>query len=144
MSITEQRDSILTEMQDTAKKVEQFKLDLQSLIKALPDNPAIVTRLSDSCFIMKASDLTQTFQTKGRSVTMSVWDPDMHNFKVQYNRIAEYINKARIEDVCRTLNSIIRNGCIETRVPRLGFFPGYGKVTRFHPQVIENLKTIWR
>ena len=125
MNITQQRDTIVNEMQGIAKKVEQFKLDLQGLIKALPDNPAIVTRLSDSCFIMKASDLTQTF------------DPSMHDFKVQYNRIAEYIGKARIEDVCRTLETIIRDGYIE------GLFAGHRKITRFHPQVIENLKTIW-
>jgi hypothetical protein len=28
-------------------------------------------------------------------------DPSMHDFKVQYNRIAEYIGKARIADVLR-------------------------------------------
>jgi len=128
MNITQQRDTIVNEMQGIAKKVEQFKLDLQGLIKALPDNPAIVTRLSDSCFIMKASDLTPV---------MSVLDPSMHDFKVQYNRIAEYIGKARIEDVCRTLETIIRDGYIE------GLFAGHRKITRFHPQVIENLKTIW-
>jgi hypothetical protein len=127
MNITQQRDTIFNEMQGIAKKVEQFKLDLQGLIKAVPDNPAI-TRLSGSCFTIKASDLTQ----------MSVLDPSMHDFKVQYNRIAEYIGKARIEDVCRTLETIIRDGCIE------GLFAGHRKITRFHPQVIENLKTIWR
>jgi len=135
MNITQQRDTIFNEMQGIAKKVEQFKLDLQGLIKALPDNPAI-TRLSGSCFTIKASDLTQTFTSKGRPV-MSVLDPSMHDFKVQYNRIAEYIGKARIEDVCRTLETIIRDGYIE------GLFAGHRKITRFHPQVIENLKTIW-
>ena len=130
--------AIQYDMQLVSKKVEAFREGLRQLIENLPDNPAI-KRLSSNSFTMSSKDLTQTFvgrTSKGtvRRVVNSVWSPAMHDFKHQYKRIAVIINKVKFEDICNTIDRIINTGgYTSSSVPE-----------KFHPGVIENLRTLWR
>ena len=69
----------------------------------------------DKCFTMNISSLDQNFNLS----------PEHYNFKRQYQKVATILNRTPIESIDDTFKSIFAD-------------------SKFHPQVIENIKTIWR
>jgi hypothetical protein len=105
-------------------KVNQIKSELLILakqIRELPPNPN-VERLGNNCFSIKSSEIFKHDK----------WSPEYHCFEEQYRIIAEMVETLPIDQILSKLNRII-----ETKRYYIK-----GNTTMFHPQVIENLKTI--
>jgi hypothetical protein len=142
---------------EVAAKIVQLKEELKATIKALPDNPRIKRVSSNpNCFIIWWKDLTVTrtrripaqpaVRAGGHLVSparkarvekeiCSDWSVLAHDFKRQYEYLAEEIDHLQPENIVPTFEKIIEKGWIISR----GSVPT--KVT-FHPDVIEHLRKI--
>ena len=111
----------LAELQKTLAKIEKIRIAINKAIFELPDNPNI-KRIGDkpNCFIVSSKDIT------------SKWSPFYHDFKKQYKKITEVLDRARPENVIDHLNAIIATGQ----------FKDSTTIHTFHPSVIDNLKGI--
>lgn len=105
-------------------RINQIKAELQALakqVRELPSNPNI-EQLGHNCISINSSELFKHDK----------WSPGYYIFSDQYNIIAEMIESLPIDQVLAKLDRII-----ETKR-----YYSKGNTTMFHPQVIENLKTI--
>lgn len=104
-------------------KIDKLKQDISKLILSLPDNPRI-KRLGNNCFTMSSKDLGES------------WSPFFHDFKSQYDKIVEIIEASKPEVIVSTLEKIIKPS-------KFGHWYRTGaEKLRFHPEVIENIKSI--
>lgn len=107
--------------QQIEKLKKSLKKSLSEAIQNLPDNPRI-TRLNGTAgpraFTMSSRDLN------------NVWSPFYHDFKAQYKKLVEIVDKASLETV----------GTVLTRIIEKGNHPESGGTVKFHPDVIENLR----
>lgn len=114
--------NILEEIERGRQTLEHLKDTLKTAINDLPDNPRI-ERLNGNgkgslrAFVIKSSD------------TGGIISPFFHDFKAQYRKIAEILDKARIE----TINSVL------VRILETGSYSEKGGTVKFHPEVIRNL-----
>jgi len=110
--------------QSIVNRINQIKSELQQLakqVRELPPNPN-VEQLGHNCISIKSSELFKHDK----------WSPGYYIFSDQYNTIAELIETLPIDEVLSKLNRIIKTKRYYSK----------GNTTMFHPQVIENLKTI--
>jgi len=110
--------------QSIIDKVNQIKSELLSLakqVRKLPPNPN-AEPLGHNCISLKSSELFKHDK----------WSPDYYIFSAQYNLIAELLEEFPIQSALQKLDSIIERQQIIHRQC----------LTVFHPQVIENLKSI--
>ena len=143
--ITEQRSDIAKTIQDLKTRVEGFRSGLMKLIEELPDNPRIKRLGSSGCFTMSVRDTFQALKVgeykdgKEKRKLISNWCPEFHDFKRQYQRIAQIINKERFETIISTVEKIIKE--------EKWFYPGTlrtsGWTFQFHPEVVSHLKSLW-
>jgi hypothetical protein len=112
------------DQQSIINKVNGIKLQLLRLaeqVRQLPPNPN-ADQLGDNCFSVKLSELNKHNR----------WDARYHIFYPQYEMIAELLEDFPIESALQRLEQIIDSGKIHQN----------NCLTVFHPQVIENLKTL--
>ena len=105
-------------------KINQIKselLELAEKVRGLPPNPN-VDQLGKNCISIKSSELFKH----------DVWTPAYYIFSDQYNTIAQLIETLPIDEVLDKLNRIVKTKRYYLK----------GNTIMFHPQVIENLKTI--
>lgn len=105
-------------------RINQIKAELQALakqVRGLPLNPN-VEQLGHNCISLNSSEVFKH----------GVWTPGYYVFSDQYNTIAEMIEQLPIDQVLAKLDRIIKTKRYYSK----------GHTTIFHPQVIENLKTI--
>ena len=123
----------LKELQASLNEIERIKKALKAAILSLPDNPRL-QRISNHprCFTMSSKDVFAPnkygFTDMRIKNNLSVF---FHDFKAQYEKLAEVVEKARPENVLPSLQAIIANGRTEGR-----------DYNNFHPDVIANLKAI--
>lgn len=126
----------MKKLQQIPKKLEEIQRIREAISKAileLPDNPRI-QRISDNprCFVMSSKDVFSPNQYGYTDMriknNMSVF---FHDFKAQYELIAEVLKKSHCENIISTLQYIIKNGTLKGRNYR-----------RFHPDVIKHLGTL--
>lgn len=101
------------------RQVKELKDRLRTRIEELPDNPKI-QRMSDTAFVMNIKDI-------GPEAILS---PLYHDFKAQYRIISDLIDRAPVEEVSRILDRIFKDGTYVYK----------GQSTKFHPEVIRNLR----
>jgi hypothetical protein len=112
----------MTPFKDLKEAVDSANIALDKIceaIRALPDNEK-VTRINDTCFTIKASDL-------GKS-----WGAAHHDFKESYNEVCIALKKTDISNVYNKLTEIINSGKIEKK----------GHTIVLHENVIKNLSLI--
>jgi hypothetical protein len=105
-------------------KINQIKSELLQLakqVRELPPNPN-VERLGNNCFSIKSSEIFKHDK----------WSPEYHCFEEQYRIIAKLIETLPIDEVIEKLYRICNKKSYYLK----------GNTIIFHPQVIENLKTI--
>lgn len=110
--------------QSIIDKVNQIKSELSQLadsIRNLPPNPN-VEALGNNCFSIKLSEIAK----------YDKWSPGFHDFQNQYDLIAELIETLPIDQVLDKLNRIIKTKRYYHK----------SNTINFHPDVIQNLKTI--
>ena len=117
--------SFTTDLQTIQSKVRTIKQSICQQILDLPDNPRI-NRLSGkgNCFIIQ-------FKNLGNN-----WSPEFHDFKIQYKKIVEMIDKLELESILPFLKKVIEDGFIYISS---GNFDRKYKFT-FNPEVIEFIK----
>jgi hypothetical protein len=105
-------------------KINQIKSELSQLaerVRKLPPNPN-VAQLGKNCISINSSELFKH----------DIWTPGYYIFSDQYNTIAQLIETLPIDEVLNKLNRIVKTKRYYLK----------GNTIMFHPQVIENLKTI--
>lgn len=101
--------------------LEEAVSELTVSIGDLPDNPDIVRRSSHpSVFAVNSKDLG------------SIWSPEYHDFKVQYEAIREGITKHPL-DVLEWWDGVRDSGKIKTRE---------GTALVLHPDVIKHVDAL--
>lgn len=106
------------------EKIDQIKAELSQLagsIRDLPPNPN-VEHLGNNCFSISLNEIAKHDK----------WSPEFHNFKKQYDFIAELVETLPIDQVINKLDKI----CNSKR------YYHKSNLIMFHPDVIENLKSI--
>lgn len=105
--------------------LEALKQDLTDKIRSLPDNPKIHrVKGNPHCFIMGSKDLG------------SIWSPEYHDFKHQYEVIIEMIEKRNIKQIKELFQQILSKGWVY-------FESSKGRNRhKFHPEVIEMLRNL--
>jgi hypothetical protein len=88
----------------------------------MPNNPKI-NRISDQCFTISVKDLSPDL----------CLTPGYYDFKRQYRLIVEIIEDNNVKRAQTLMNDIIRKGSIH--------YPAR-TYQRFHPDVVEHLKTL--
>jgi thymidylate kinase len=107
----------VSEIKELDEKIKKIRQDIKQLILDLPDNPCL-KRISKNCFTISSKDLNDNFSAF------------FHDFKKQYEKIAEIIAKSELENILPHLNFIIENGRTQK------------DYTHFHPDVRANLKKL--
>lgn len=104
-----------------AEEAQRIKDGLKAEIAALPDNPKI-KRLSDSpsCYSVKAGDLGNNFSA------------EYHDFKWQYERIIEIIDKTDTLNLPTVLAGLVMGARYKKDQ----------RIITFHPEVIRRLTEI--
>jgi hypothetical protein len=105
-------------------KINQIKSELSQLansIRTLPTNPN-VEKLGHNCFSIKSSEIFKHDK----------WSPNYYNFEYQYNFIAELVETLPIDQVIEKLYRICNKKSYYHK----------SNTIQFHPDVIQNLKTI--
>ena len=105
-------------------KINQIKSELSQLadsIRTLPPNPN-VEKLGHNCFSIKSSEIFK----------YDKWSPEFHDFEHQYKFIAELVETLPIDQVIEKLNRICNKKSYYHK----------GNTIQFHPDVIQNLKSI--
>ena len=98
-----------------------IKQALIDTVLAMPDNPKI-NRISDQCFTISVKDLSPDL----------CLTPGYYDFKRQYRLIVEIIEDNGTSRALTLIREIITNGSIRY----------HSEVTKFHPGVVEHLKTL--
>lgn len=111
-------DQIATEVAEAKAVLDRVRIALQDKIKALPDNPKIQRMPGDHAMVISFKDIGNN------------WSVAHHDFKQQYEMIAEELDRG---DSVGTLAKL--RGIIESRVLR----DRTGSLT-LHPMVVENIK----
>lgn len=109
--------SILRRLELARQQVEMLKKSLGETIHNLPDNPRI-TDFRGCGFSLHSRDLN------------NVWSPFYHDFKAQYTKLVEIVDKARLDTI----------GYVLTRIVESGSYPESSGTVKFHPDVIEHLR----
>jgi hypothetical protein len=94
------------------QRADRLKKYLSQQVTSLPDNHLNYT--AANCFIISSSVLE-----RGRCLS-----PEYYNFRVQYKRISEKIQKAKIENLDSCILSILTD-------------------SRYHPTVQQSLASLW-
>lgn len=110
MGLNEYDGGIKAALSEYEAKVKSLRENLKAKILALPDNPRI-HRINDRCFIMMSSDLG------------SNWTAEFHDFKHQYEYIAEMIDTEQPKTVCALLDQIVEKGSITRKHQTVYFHP---------------------
>lgn len=110
------------QIKELGERLEEIRRVIKEKISSLPGNPRI-NRLSDSpnCFVMQSKDLENS------------WSPEYHDFKIQYERIIQEINKAGAFNVINRLREITQSGNVKGL---------RGHSLRLHPDVVEHLNKL--
>ena len=115
----------MDKMHDTyLKDLENVKQALIDIVLTMPDNPKI-NRINDQCYTISSANLSSDL----------CLSPEYYNFKLQYRLIVEIIENNTIKKIQKLLNDIIHKGSIH--------YPTSARTYhRFHPDVVEHLKTL--
>ncbi|MBN2569832.1 MAG: hypothetical protein JXB42_10430 [Deltaproteobacteria bacterium] len=99
--------------------VKQIKNDLKKRILSMPDNPKI-SRIGGgtTCFVLNSVNLGES------------WSPFYHDFRKQYQEIAEIVDRLPIEKLAEQLEEIAKRESIKTS----------GGTLKLHPEVAGRLK----
>lgn len=108
-----------SELAELTKKAGVIKMLLQRKIKSLPDNPNI-ERLGGGAFSMNISEV---FKNKQTSLS-----PEFYDFKSQYNKISNELDKTDSLKVFEKFEKIINEGKVGSTI--------------LHPEVEQHLKQI--
>jgi hypothetical protein len=116
----------ITNLSTKIQEVQRIREEIQTAITNLPDNPDI-KRISSNCFVMSSSQIFSN--PKNPTKRMDVF---FHNFKKQYEKIAEVIDSCYSENIISILENIVKSGYLNHS----------GRHYNFHPDVIANLSNI--
>lgn len=117
-----------TELQQKLKAISE---KIQSKILELPDNPNI-ERLGGGAFTM---NISQVFASKTHNLS-----PEYYDFKYQYKKIAEVIERIEPSAVFEKLERICENGKLE--YVGNGMHGSTRNHLTFHPDVISYIKEL--
>lgn len=107
----------LTDIDRLWEKINLIIEDVKNQIRNLPENTSIC-KLSDNIFTVASADLGQS------------WSPEYYLFKNQYQRVIDEIDRKQDpREKIMVIHRIIYTGKVDNY--------------RFHPQVIEHLKSIY-
>ena len=105
--------------------LQNLKDDLIAKIRDLPDNPKIHrVKESPHCFVMRSKDLGEC------------WSAEYHDFKYQYEVLAEMIEKMDIRQIKTLIEQIVSKGWVYFESSK-----GRNK-HKFHPDVVEMLRRL--
>lgn len=117
-------------LEAVAKKGEELRKALHKTIVDLPDNPAIKrVEQSPRCFTISSSAV---FGDAKNNPTFRM-DPFFHNFKSQYEVIAQAVDSCDPARTLKTLQNIVETESLK----KAG-----NNYYRFHPQVIRHLREL--
>ena len=109
---------------DLEIQTDQLKTKLVQALRKLPGNPRITQLGSNpNCFTIQFSDMG----TKN-------WTPFYHNFKMQYEALAEIVEASQIGTLCSKLEDIIRKESYRDSSKTFTY--------HFHPDVIKHLASM--
>ncbi len=125
--------TLLNQISEKSVELKKLQEAIAKAINELPDNPNI-QRISEHprCFVMSSKDVFAG--NKYGFTDMRIrhnWSVFYHDFKAQYKKIAEVIERARPESVLVQLNSIINTGHLQGK-----------DYVEFHPKVIQYLANL--
>jgi len=100
-------------------KIEKHKL-LQNVRNFNENNK--IKKISKNSFIINIKHLDNSLNL----------NPIMYNFKMSYEYIIQKLYKTNLEDTMNVIKSIIDDGFINDN----------NRIIKFHPEVIEHLKTL--
>lgn len=112
MGLNEYDGGIKAALSEYEAKVKSLRESLKAKILALPDNPRI-HRLGPRCFVMMSSDMFASGN----------WTAEFHDFKHQYEYIAEMIDTKQPKTVCALLDQIVEKGSITRKHQTVYFHP---------------------
>jgi hypothetical protein len=113
------RDSTKALVRQTAALKEALK----ALVKSLPPNPD-VRRVSSTCCVVSSSVM----------FAHDNWSPSYWIGAEMQERICEIIDKARPENLRKTIVQILRRGIYEIE---------YGQTMHIHPFVLKAMRRAW-
>jgi hypothetical protein len=121
------KDKLLKEIENINKRLEQFKYDIKGIIEELPDNPNI-NRLNKNCYTISMSQI----RNHGNM------SPEFYDFKYQYNLLIEKLDKTPVTEFIELMDKVIESKKLTLyQDGRLGTY-------KLHPEVVENIKKVWR
>lgn len=106
-----------------ARQTAALKKSMKALVKSLPPNPDI-RRISSNCCVVSSSSL----------LAHDNWAPSYWIGAEMQERICELIDRARPENLRKTIVQILRRGVYEIK---------YGQTMRIHPYVLKAMRRTW-
>jgi hypothetical protein len=112
--------NILAPIADLQAQIDSIKDSIRAAIRNLPDNPRI-QRLDQQCFVVKSGDLGNN------------WTPQHHDFRAQYERIIQEVDKLPIAHIPAFFQKVVDEG----KIRETG-----GYYFTFHDDVRNHMKTL--
>jgi DNA-binding GntR family transcriptional regulator len=113
---------IAAELDRHETEMRRLVEDLKAQIAALPDNPRI-TRISKQAFTISSRDIG------------SNWSAEHHDFKCQYRKLVEMIERAEPGRAVAIVRNAVEDGAIRPS-------KSSSSTIRLHPDVVAHLKTL--
>ena len=105
------------------RQTAELKAAVKALVKSLPPSPD-VRRISRNCCVVSSSTM----------LAHDNWSPSYWINAEMETRICELINRARPENLRRTIVRILRNGTYEN---------SHGKSMNIHPHTLKVMRHAW-
>ena len=105
------------------RQTAELKAAVKALVKSLPPSPD-VRRISRNCCVVSSSTM----------LAHDNWSPSYWINAEMETRICELIDRARPENLRRTIVQILRRGSYEISL---------GKKMRIHPHVLKSMRRAW-
>lgn len=126
-------------IENAVEKAKEALTSINTMIKALPDNPNI-TRLSSGAFVASSQYIFRSGN----------WTPEYHDFKVQYEAVAAELTRVPVTDIHKKFVTILNEGFVMRRatpikVDCFGNTVAVGHAAyrvNLHPDVINHLKNL--
>jgi len=106
-----------------ARQTAALKESLKALVKSLPPNPD-VRRVSSNCCVVSSSTM----------LAHDNWSPSYWIEAEMQERVCELIDRARPENLRKTVVQILRRGSYETQCRQ---------TMRIHPFVLKAMRRAW-
>jgi hypothetical protein len=117
---------------DLAKRTAALKAELKALLKSLPPNPD-AHMIAPNCCVVSSKALRDCCETR-QGNKCSNWSPTFWINSEMITRISELIDKARPENLRKTIIHILRSG---------SYAALYGQTMRIHPAALKALRRAW-